>query len=411
MNETWFDVPAGSEFGVANLPFGVYSRTEDGPRKIGVAIGDSVLDVAAIAAVEGEEFAPLLDAGVLNPLLAAGRPVWQQVRRRITAWLTDPAHRPVVLAHRLDRAGLHLHLPFDVADYVDFYASEHHARNVGSIFRPDSAPLHPNWKHLPIGYHGRAGTVVASGSPVTRPRGQRKQTGEDAPTFGPTRKLDIEAEVGFVVGSPSALGEPVPIERFADHVFGVCLVNDWSARDIQAWETVPLGPFLGKSFATSVSPWVVPLDALGHARVPSPPQEPAPQPYLAPGEDWGLDLTLEVRLNGHVISRPPFASMYWSAAQQLAHLTVNGASLRTGDLYASGTVSGAEPDERGSLLELTWDGTDPLLLGDGTHRTYLNDGDVVTIAASAPGPDGVRIGLGEVTGRVLPAQVTPFGGD
>ncbi|MPY80678.1 MAG: fumarylacetoacetase [Actinophytocola sp.] len=403
MTETWFDVSPCSEFGVANLPFGVYSRTEDGPRKIGVAIGGSVLDVAAIAAREGEDFAPLLAAEVLNPLLAAGQPTWRAVRERITTWLTDPAHRPMVLAHRLDRDGVHLHLPFEVADYVDFYASENHARNVGSIFRPDSAPLPPNWKHLPIGYHGRAGTVVASGQPVVRPRGQRKQTGEETPSFGPARKLDIEAEVGFVVGSPSAIGEPVPVERFADHVFGVCLVNDWSARDIQAWETVPLGPFLGKSFATSVSPWVVPLDALAHARVASPPQDPEPQPYLAPAADWGLDIAIEVRLNGHVISRPPFGSMYWSAAQQLAHMTINGAALRTGDFYASGTVSGPEPDELGSLLELTWDATEPLLLGDGTHRTYLNDGDVVTISASAPGQDGARIGFGEVTGRVLPA--------
>ncbi|MQA62456.1 MAG: fumarylacetoacetase [Actinophytocola sp.] len=400
---TWLDLPPESGFGVHNLPYGVFSREAGGRRRIGVAVGDGVLDIAAIAAVQDEDFAPLLAAEVLNPLLAAGRPTWRAVRQRITAWLTDPGYRPVVLAHRLPLAGLHLHLPFEVADYVDFYASEHHARNIGGIVRPDAPALFPNWKHMPIGYHGRAGSVVVSGTPVTRPRGQRKATDEDEPSFGPTRKLDIEAEVGFVVGTPSPLGESVAVDGFDEHVFGVCLVNDWSARDLQAWETVPLGPFLGKSFATSMSPWVVPLDALEPARIPQQPQEPEPLPYLRAERDWGLELAIEVRLNGYLVSHPPFSSMYWTAAQQLAHLTSNGAALRTGDFYASGTVSGPEPDERGSLLELTWDGLETLLLGDGTHRSYLNDGDVVAISATAPGPDGARISLGEVTGRVLPS--------
>lgn len=403
--QSWLDVAPDDPFGVSALPFGVFSRAATGPRRVGVAIGRSVLDIAAVAERLEEDFAPVLRAQTLNPLLAAGRPTWRAVRTRLTDWLTDRTYQAVVLANLVPVESVVLHLPFEVADYVDFYSSEHHARNVGRIFRPGADSLPPNWKHLPIGYHGRAGTVVVSGTPIVRPRGQRKSPDEPAPTFGASRKLDIEAEIGFVVGTPTPLGEPVEVADFADHVFGVCLVNDWSARDVQAWEYTPLGPFLGKSFATSVSPWVVPLDALEHARVPAPAQDPEPLPYLRGGRDWGLDIRMEVRLNGSVVARPPFAAMYWTPAQQLAHLTVNGASLRTGDLFASGTVSGPEPDERGSLLELTWDATEPLLLGDGTHRTYLNDGDEVRISAWAPGQAGARIGFGEVVGRVLPASV------
>jgi fumarylacetoacetase len=295
-------------------------------------------------------------------------------------------------------------LPFEVADYVDFYSSQHHAENVGRIFRPDAEPLTPNWKHLPVGYHGRSGTVVVSGTDVVRPSGQRKSPTDQAPSFGPSTRLDIEAEVGFVVGVPSAPGSPVPVGGFRDHVFGVCLVNDWSARDLQSWEYVPLGPFLGKSFATSISAWVVPLDALETARVTPPVQQPEVLPYLRGDEPWGLDLELEISWNGQVVSRPGFAGMYWTPAQQLAHLTVNGASLRTGDLFASGTVSGPDRGQRGSFLELSWNGTEPVELGDGTTRGFLEDGDLVSISASAPGPDGARIGFGSVAGRILPAR-------
>jgi fumarylacetoacetase len=302
------------------------------------------------------------------------------------------------------RGEVTLHLPVEVADYVDFYSSRHHAENLGRMFRPDAAALTPNWTHLPIGYHGRSGTVQVSGTPVVRPNGQRKAPADDAPTFGPSQRLDIEAEVGFVVGTPSRLGTPVPLADVAEHVFGVCLVNDWSARDLQSWEYVPLGPFLGKSFLTSVSPWVVPLAALEHARIAPPARDVALLPYLDDaGRPWGLDLTLEVRLNGELVSSPPFGLMYWTAAQQLAHMTANGASLRTGDLFASGTVSGPDPDQRGSFIELSWGGTEPLTLADGTTRTFLEDGDVVTITATAPSAAGSRISLGEVTGRVEPA--------
>ncbi|MEZ0074248.1 fumarylacetoacetase [Planotetraspora sp. GP83] len=400
MTTGWVPVPEGSHFPIHNLPYGIFSPRGERARA-GVAIGEQVLDLAA--ALGDEVFA----GGSLNAFLAQGPGRWAAVRRLITELLTDESRRAEVerALHRL--SDVTLHLPFEVADYVDFYASEHHAANLGRMFRPGSEPLTPNWKHLPIGYHGRAGTVVVSGTPVVRPRGQRKTPGEDAPTFGPTLRLDIEAEVGFVVGVPSPLGTPVPTTDFSRHVFGVVLVNDWSARDIQSWEYVPLGPFLGKSFATSVSPWVVPLEALAAARVPGPVQEPPPLPYLGVAEPWGLDLTLEVRLNGHTVSRPPYSSMYWTPDQMLAHMTAGGASLRTGDLFASGTVSGPDRGRRGSLIELSWSGAEPLTLPDGSVRSFLEDGDTVTITATAPGPYGTRIGFGEVTGRVLPAVDAP----
>jgi fumarylacetoacetase len=298
-------------------------------------------------------------------------------------------------------ADVDLHMPFEVSDYVDFYSSREHATNLGRILRPGTEPLLPNWSHLPVGYHGRAGTVVPSGTPVVRPSGQRH--GDQGPVFGPTTKLDVEAEVGFVVGVPSAQGRPVPTTGFRDHVFGFVLVNDWSARDIQAWEYQPLGPFLSKSFATSISPWVVPLAALEAAHVPPPEQDPEPLPYLRCTEPWGLDVTLQIELNGHVVSRPPFAGMYWTPPQQLAHTTVNGAWLNTGDLLASGTVSGAQRDQRGSLIELTWNGNEPLELPDGTRRAFLEDGDTVRISATATGSDITPIGFGDVIGTVYPA--------
>jgi fumarylacetoacetase len=278
------------------------------------------------------------------------------------------------------------HLPFKVADYVDFYSSLEHATNMGRLFRPDADPLPPNWRWLPIGYHGRAGTVVVTGTDVRRPRGQLKPADADTPVYAPSQRLDIELELGFVVGVPSALGEPVLAERFADHVFGVVLVNDWSARDIQAWEYVPLGPFLGKSFQTSISAWVTPLALLEWRRFEVPRQDPPGLAYLAAGRDWGLDIDLEIELNGEVISRGNTSSLYWTMAQQLAHATSNGASLRTGDLMATGTISGPEPGSEGSLIELTQNGS------------FLADGDEVVLRGWA-GP----VQLGEVRGRVLPS--------
>ena len=398
----WVEVPDGSPFPVTNLPYGVFSTAEQS-RRVGVALGEDVIDLAPLAEADGLDIARELALPTLNPLMAMGRPAWSAVRAWLSDLLATESRRNVVRSHLVAAQDVTLHLPFEVADYVDFYSSQHHAENVGRLFRPDGEPLTPNWKHLPIGYHGRAGTVVVSGTDVVRPSGQRKTPAEEAPSFGPSARLDIEAEVGFVVGVPSRHGAPVGGDDFAEHVFGVCLLNDWSARDIQAWEYVPLGPFLGKSFATSVSPWVVPLEALNAARVDGPAQDPPVLPYLRRQEPWGLDLTLEVTWNGTVVSRPPFAGMYWTPDQQLAHLTVNGASLRTGDLFASGTVSGAGKAERGSFLELSWNGSEPLTLGDGSTRTFLEDGDEVAITAWAPGADGTRIGLGSVTGRILPA--------
>jgi fumarylacetoacetase len=274
-----------------------------------------------------------------------------------------------------------LHLPFAVADYVDFYSSLHHASNVGRMFRPRSDPLPPNWRHLPIGYHGRAGTIVVSGTPVRRPHGQRGPG-----DFGPSQKLDVELELGFVIGTPS--DAPVPIEAALDHVAGVVLLNDWSARDLQTWEYQPLGPFLAKSFATSISPWVVPLADL--RRTAREPQEPPPLPYLRE-EPWGFDIPLELELNGHTIARTNADQLYWSVAQQIAHLTSNGATLRAGDLLGTGTISGPEQSQRGCLLELTWNGEEPLVLPDGSTRTYLEDGDEVVIRSAD---------LGEVRGTI-----------
>ena len=399
--QTWVDGAAGSLFDVDNLPYGVFSHGEE-PARVGVRIGEHVLDLAPVAASEMLDVAHLLEAPTLNPLLAQGRPTWSGVRRWIVSLLTDESERGVVEPHLVPVDDVTLHLPFEVADYVDFYCSLDHASNVGRIFRPDDEPLKPNWRHLPVGYHGRAGTVVVSGTEVRRPCGQRKAPDAAEPSYGASARLDIETELGFVVGAPTELGQRVGTGAFADHVFGVVPLNDWSARDIQAWEYVPLGPFLGKSFATSVAGWVTPLEALEAARVDLPGQDPEPLDYLRVGPGAGYDIDFEVVLNGETVARPPYSSMYWSPAQMLAHLTVNGASLRPGDLFASGTVSGPDRDQRGSFLELSWGGKEPFTAG-GRDRTFLEDGDTVTIRATAPGSRGGRIALGEVTGTILPA--------
>ncbi|MFI5499857.1 fumarylacetoacetase [Nocardia asteroides] len=385
------EVAPDSLFGPENMPYGIFAPP-GGDFRAGVRLGDTVLDLVALL---GD---PIFARPDLNTFLAAGPERWRTVRARLRD-LAD-TELPIDAVHPLN--AVRVALPIRVGDYVDFYASIDHATNLGRLFRPGSEPLLPNWRHLPVGYHGRAGTVVVSGTPVIRPLGQRG-TDSGAPDFGPSRRLDIEAELGFVVGSGSMLGVPVGVDDFAEHVFGVALVNDWSARDIQAWEYQPLGPFLGKSFGTSISAWITPLAALTEARVPLPVQEPRPLPYLRGTADHGFDIDLSVAWNGEVVSHPPYARMYWSPAQMLAHLTANGASIRPGDLYASGTISGTAPDQRGSFIELSWGGTEPITVGDSS-RTFLADGDEVTITATAPGPSGRRIGLGEVSGRILPAR-------
>ncbi|MBO2460600.1 fumarylacetoacetase [Actinomadura violacea] len=400
---SWVEIDEDDGFGIENLPYGVFSRPGEMPR-VGVAIGAYVLDLAGLSSAGLVEDRHYFASGSLNAFMVAGRAAWHANRARLTELLTDAAHRPRVEPHLIPVADVEVLRPIEVADYVDFYSSEHHASNVGRIFRPEAEPLKPNWKRLPVGYHGRAGTVYPSGTPIVRPSGQR-MTGvsEPEPSYGPSLRLDFEAEVGFVAGVPSVARRGVPTGAFRDHVFGFLLVNDWSARDLQAWESQPLGPFLSKSFATSISSWVVPVAALEHARVAPPVQDPEPLGYLRCDEPWGLDLRLEVLINGQRVSEPPFAGMYWTAPQQLAHATVNGAPLRTGDLFASGTVSGPERGQRGCLLELAWNGREPVELGDGTQRTFLEDGDTVMIRAKAPGASGSVISLGEVVGTVLPA--------
>jgi fumarylacetoacetase len=321
---------------------------------------------------------PVFDSSSLNAFMSRGPDFWHATSQRIDRGYELPSTS--------------LGMPFEVADYVDFYSSLAHATNLGRMIRPDAEPLLPNWRYLPVGYHGRAGTVVPSGTPVRRASGQRRPPGADAPSFGPSVRLDIELEAGFVIGVPSRIGEPVHVERALDHVFGMVLVNDWSARDIQAWEYQPLGPFLGKSFATSVSRWVVPLSELADRRVAAEPQDPEPLPYLRE-EPWAYDIPLEVELNGTVIARSNTRHLYWSIAQQIAHLTSNGASLRTGDLLATGTISGPEREERGSLIELSWNGEEPIELADGSTRTFLEDGDEVVLRGEP---------LGEVRGRIEP---------
>jgi fumarylacetoacetase len=339
--------------------------------------GFGVLEGGGLAWRDGDEAVDLSGLGgvfaqpSLNGLFAEGPAAWADA---IAAARGHDGPRRLLAEARL-------RLPFEVADYVDFYSSLEHATNLGRMFRPDQEPLLPNWRWLPVGYHGRAGTVVVSGTDVVRPRGQL-----GAGKFGPSARLDVELELGFVVGTPSRLGEPVTVDSFADHVFGVVLVNDWSARDIQAWEYVPLGPFLGKSFQTSISAWVTPLALLEQARVEAPPQEPPPLPHLAGGRDWALDLDLELELNGGVVSRGNARTLYWTMPQQLAHATSNGASLRTGDLMASGTISGPEPGSEGSLIELY------------RNERFLDDGDEVVLRGRAG-----AVELGEVRGRVLPA--------
>jgi fumarylacetoacetase len=364
-----------------------------------------VLDLAPVAEIgdPASALAAAWRAPSLNAFMSMGPEQWAIAREWITEVLGHDVHEARTAPHVHPLSAVTLHLPIEVGDYVDFYASEHHASNVGRIFRPDQEPLLPNWKHLPVGYHGRSGTVVASGTDIVRPCGQRKAPTEDAPTYGPSRRLDIEAELGFVVGVPTRLGERVSTADLATHTFGVVGLNDWSARDVQAWEYVPLGPFLGKSFATSISHWVTPLAALDAAWTELPGQDPQPLDYLRVDAPAGLDIAIEVVLDGEVVSRPPYASMYWSPAQMLAHTTVNGATVRTGDLWGSGTVSGPDADQRGSLLELSWGGTEPFTAG-GRERTFLEDGDVVTLRYTAPGASGGRIALGEVTGRIVPAR-------
>jgi fumarylacetoacetase len=416
----------GTDFPIQNLPLGVFLRTgeETWPR-VGIAIGDQILDVAAAldeGLLEGTA-AEACDAPELNPLLALGPADWRDLRWQVSTILAQgTAEAPTDLRLRerilVAQDRVELCLPMEIGDYTDFYASIHHATNVGSMFRPDN-PLLPNYRWIPIGYHGRASSVVLSGTPVRRPVGQRKGTDDAEPVVGPSRLLDYELEVGCVVGGGNALGTPIPLAQAEEHLFGLCLLNDWSARDMQAWEYQPLGPFLAKSFASTVSPWIVTRDALAPFRIPAfqrPEGDPPPLAYLddpADRDAGGFAITLEVylrtaamRTRGEApfrVSRGNFRDMYWTLAQMLTHHASNGCNLRPGDLLGSGTVSGPEPESRGCLLERTWRGAEPLILPHGDRRTFLEDGDEVILTGWCEGEDRVRIGFGTCRGVVATA--------
>ncbi len=400
------------DYGLDNLPLGIVSLGDERPRAA-VAFEDRVVDLDALVGARLLDEETLRGEPTLNAFLGRGLPAWREVRARLRHLLgaaATNAERDAVRKASHARADATMHLPVAVGDYVDFYSSLEHATNIGRMFRPDAEPLLPNYRHIPIGYHGRAGTVVVSGTPVRRPHGQRKAPSDAAPAFGPSRSLDVEVEMGWIAGPGNAHGDPISSDLVREHVYGYVLLNDWSARDIQAWEYVPLGPFLGKSFATSISSWVVSLDALDPFRAAEPARDPEPLPYLRARESWAYDIELELllqtpRMREHheppiTVSRTNLRGMYWTVAQQLAHATSNGATIRPGDLFGTGTISGAEERTQGSLIELTWRGANPLALPGGETRGFLEDGDTAIIRGRAVRGDA-RVGFGEVVGTIV----------
>jgi fumarylacetoacetase len=423
--KSFIAVARDSHFPIQNLPFGIF-KPRDGAPRVGVAIAEYVVDLAVLEEKGlldlprrtmpvrlGPQDRYLFAQDSLNAFLALGRPAWRKAREVLQNLLAadtptlrdDAALRARVLHEKKD---VTMQLPARIGDYTDFYSSYHHAHNVGTMLRGPENALMPNWKWLPVAYHGRASSIVVSGTDVRRPQGQIKPPDASAPIFGPTKSLDYELEMAFLIGPPNSLGEPVAIERATDHIFGFVLMNDWSARDIQAWEYQPLGPFLAKNFCTSISPWVVMLDALEPFRKPLPPQDPEPLSYLRLTSDFTYDIHLEASLRTtamnapHIITRTNFQNLYWSIAQQLAHHTVNGCNLQPGDLLASGTISGPTEESRGCMLELTWRGASPLTLPGGETRKWLEDDDILTITGWCEGED-YRVGFGEVSGSVASA--------
>jgi len=416
---SFIPVPPESHFPIQNLPFGVFRPRRGGEPRVGVAIGEYVVDLAVLerrgllnVPTPAGRTVSLFNRSSLNAFMACGQTVWRQVREQLSRLLRDdePRLRNDAVLRReaiVAMAEVELLLPVEIGDYTDFYSSRDHATNVGAMLRGPENALMPNWLHLPVAYHGRASSVVVSGTDLKRPRGQTKSDAAPAPSFGPSRSVDFELEMGFFIGPGNVLGEPIEIDCAEEHIFGVVLVNDWSARDIQKWEYVPLGPFLAKNFGTSISPWVVSVEALKPFRVAGPKQDPEPLPYLRSPRDAAYDIKLEVLLQaagaGEAarISTSNLRNLYWNFAQQVAHHTCNGCNLRTGDLLATGTISGPTPDSRGSLRELTMGGRNPLTLPDGASRGFLEDGDRVTMTGWCQGA-GYRIGFGEVTGKILP---------
>ncbi|XP_068183531.1 fumarylacetoacetase isoform X2 [Antennarius striatus] len=414
---SFIKVDAMSDFPLHNLPYGIFSTPDNVKHRIGVAIGDQILDVSVIKFLfQGpvmSKHQDVFDQPTLNAFMALGHEAWTETRKTLQTLLSadgsvlrdDISLRSRAFVHQNAAT---MHLPADIGDYTDFYSSRDHATNVGIMFRGKENALMPNWLRLPVGYHGRASSVVVSGTPIRRPCGQMRPDHTQPPVFGSSKQLDIELEMAFFVGGETQLGQPIPINKTNEHIFGMVLMNDWSARDIQAWEYVPLGPFLGKNFGTTISPWVVPMEALLPFVEPNPTQDPVPLPYLQHSDPYTFNINLSVSLKGQglanaaTICESNFKYMYWTMKQQLAHHTVNGCNMRPGDLLASGTISGPDPESFGSMLELSWRASRSISLGGGETRTFLKDGDEVTITGYCQG-DGYRVGFGTCKGTILPA--------
>ncbi|CAO2613910.1 Fah [Lemmus lemmus] len=414
---SYIPVPEDSDFPIQNLPYGVFSTQSHPKPRIGVAIGDQILDLSVIKHLFTgpvlSKHQHVFDETTLNSFMGLGQAAWKEARASLQDLLSASQARlrdDNKLRQRafVSQAAATMHLPATIGDYTDFYSSRQHATNVGIMFRGKENALMPNWLHLPVGYHGRASSIVVSGTPIRRPMGQMRPDNSKPPVYGACKLLDMELEMAFFVGPGNRYGEPIPISKAHEHIFGMVLMNDWSARDIQQWEYVPLGPFLGKSFGTTISPWVVPMDALMPFVVSNPEQDPKPLPYLRHSQPYTFDINLSVALKGEgmsqaaTICRSNFKNMYWTMLQQLTHHSVNGCNLRPGDLLASGTISGSEPGSFGSMLELSWRGTKAIDLGQGQTRTFLQDGDEVIITGHCQG-DGYRVGFGQCAGKVLPA--------
>ncbi len=407
-------IPPYSDFTIHNLPFGIFSTNNDPHPRPGIAIGEYVLDLQAVDRMS--LFSTLvfdkksLHQPTLNDFISQGRPVWRAVRTRVQELLTTANREREAQVEKclVPQSTATMHLPVAIGDYTDFYSSEEHATNVGKMFRDPANALLPNWKHLPVAYHGRASSIRVSGTSFHRPKGQIRPNDAEPPLFSPTRSLDFELEMAAIIGQSNPLGEPVSTAEAEDHIFGFVLFNDWSARDIQRWEYVPLGPFLAKNFFSSMSPWVVTLDALESFRASGPQQDPAVLPYLQFEGNHHFNVHLEVGLTPPggeevVIARSNFKHLYWNVVQQLAHHTVNGCNLQVGDVLASGTISGSAPDSFGSMLELTWGGKNPLTLPDGSERKFIQDGDTITMRGFAEQGE-IRVGFGEVRNKVLPTR-------
>ncbi|KAL6520506.1 hypothetical protein OROHE_017094 [Orobanche hederae] len=414
---SFIEVHPDSHFPIQNLPYGVFKPEPSSQPRPGVAIGDYVLDLSVIASAglfDGSYLrnSDCFNQSNLNKFLGLGRPAWKEARMTLQKLLSAGESQLRDNARLREKAlvpmdKVQMLLPIAIGDYTDFFASKHHAKNCGLIFRGLENPINPNWFHIPIAYHGRASSIVISGTNIIRPSGQGHPTANSLPYFGPSRKLDFELEMAAVVGPGNELGRPLGVNEAADHILGLVLMNDWSARDIQAWEYVPLGPFLGKSFGTTISPWIVTLDALEPFASDAPEQSPPPFPYLAEKESKNYDISLQVSIvpagqeDDFIVTRSNFKHLYWTITQQLAHHTINGCNLRPGDLLGTGTISGPEPESYGCLLELTWNGQKPLSLG-GTTRAFLEDGDEVIFTGCCKG-DGYSVGFGKCSGKILPS--------